>query len=224
MRLNKFIAGCGYCSRREADRLIAARRVLVNGQVARLGTQVSVKDKVEVDHQLISNKQKKVYLAFFKPVGVITTTDSKSDNNVMDYVNIPTRIFPVGRLDVASSGLLILTNDGELAQKLMRHENNVEKEYEVEVDKKVTLEFLSQMASGVQISYSYKTLPAKVKKLGHNKFSIILVEGKNRQIRKMCEHLGYSVKKLVRTRIGQVKLLGLKPGEWRELKDFKPQP
>ncbi len=216
-RLNKYLSEIGYCSRREADKLIGERRIKINGDVAKMGVKISLKDKIYIDGKLIiSNyKTKKVYLAFNKPAGIVCTTDVKREkNNIIEYINYPTRIFPIGRLDKASEGLIFLTNDGDIVNKILRARNNHEKEYEVIVDRPITQEFISSMSQGVPILNTV-TRTCFVKQLHKKKFKIILTQGLNRQIRRMCEYLGYQVKKLKRTRIMNIKL-DMKIGTYRE--------
>tara|TARA_B100001540_G_scaffold32951_2_gene28960 strand:- start:1993 stop:2727 length:735 start_codon:yes stop_codon:yes gene_type:complete len=216
-RLNKYLSEIGYCSRREADKLIEERRIKINGDVAKMGVKISLKDKIHIDGQLIiSNyKIKKVYLAFNKPAGIVCTTDIKREkNNIIEYINYPTRIFPIGRLDKASEGLIFLTNDGDIVNKILRARNNHEKEYEVIVDRPITQEFIVSMSKGVPILNTV-TRTCFVKQLHKKKFKIILTQGLNRQIRRMCEYLGYQVIKLKRTRIMNIKL-DVKIGTYRE--------
>lgn len=216
VRINKYIAEAGICSRREADRLIEAGKVEINGRHATLGDRVSDEDDVVVNGKRISANTEKFYIAFHKPVGVITTTDKKSTNTVMDYVKPGVRVFPVGRLDVESSGLLLLTNDGEIVNKILKSENKLEKEYVVSVNKAVQPEDIEALRQGVKID-GRKTLPAKVERLGAKRLDIVLVQGRNRQIRRMCERLGYEVKTLERVRIGEIRLEDIAPGRWRFL-------
>lgn len=219
IRINKYLTTAGYCSRRQADRLIEQSLVFVNGRVASLGQQVEKGDEVRAEGQVVKlSNDKKVYLAFYKPVGVICTTDKKAKDNIVDYINYPERVYPVGRLDVVTSGLIIMTNDGELVNKVSRRENKVEKEYLVKVDKEVTEEFVKQLQSGVNIG-DYTTLPAKVEKVDERKISLTIIEGKNQQVRRMCEAGGYRVQKLVRRRIGDLTLEGLRPGKYKVLSE-----
>lgn len=216
-RLNKFLSEAGVTSRREADKLIAAQKVLVNGRIAVMGEKVEDSDEIVVEGRKIERSNKpKIYLAYNKPVGIICSTDPKAKDNIVDAIGFPERIFNIGRLDVASSGLILMTNDGEIVNKILRAEGRHEKEYVVTVDKTVTPDFMSKMRHGVQLEDG-KTLPSRVEKIGDEAFSIILVEGRNRQIRRMCETLGYQVKSLVRIRIMHILLGDLKPGEWRHL-------
>tara|TARA_B100001105_G_scaffold246713_1_gene230670 strand:- start:85 stop:828 length:744 start_codon:yes stop_codon:yes gene_type:complete len=207
-RINKFLSEIGYCSRREADKLIEQGRITINGEVPEMGTKVSDEDEVRVNGKLVSKPKKKkmVYLAFNKPVGIVCTTDQKREkNNIIDYINYPTRIFPIGRLDKPSEGLIFLTNDGDIVNKILRARNKHEKEYEVTVHKPVTKEFIQVMSSGVPILDTI-TRKCQVKQTGKKTFKIILTQGLNRQIRRMCEHLEYDVKKLKRVRIMNIKL------------------
>ncbi|HXI00617.1 MAG TPA: 23S rRNA pseudouridine(2604) synthase RluF [Sphingobacteriaceae bacterium] len=215
-RLNKFISETGFCSRREADKLIDQGRVTVNGEPAQLGTKVSNKCSVLVDGLSISKKEMPVYLAFNKPVGITCTTELKIRDNIISYINYKKRIFPIGRLDKPSSGLIFLTNDGDIVNKILRAGNNHEKEYLVTVNKPITPQFIEKMANGVSILDTI-TKKCTITAEDKNIFRIILTQGLNRQIRRMCETLGYSVLKLKRTRIMNISLKGLKSGEWRYL-------
>ena len=202
-RINKFLSEIGYCSRRAADKLINERRVSVNNKVIGLGIKVSFSDEVRVDGGLVTNPKKKkkfVYLMFNKPVGVECTTDRNVKNNIIDFIGYPKRIFPIGRLDKNSEGLILLTNDGDIVNKILRTENNNEKEYVVYVNKKISSDFLSNMRKGVQLKNNL-TKSCKVKKINNYSFNIILTQGMNRQIRKMCLKLDYKVKFLRRIRI-----------------------
>ena len=217
-RLNKFIADSGYCSRREADRLIEEGRVDVDGPPGALGDRILPGMRVTVDGHPLSGRGEKVYLLLNKPVGVVCTADPREPMNVVDYLNYPVRIFPVGRLDKDSEGLLLLTSDGEIVNRILRAAGGHEKEYEVTVDRPVTREFLEKMAAGVPILDTV-TLPCRVRRTGDRSFNIILVQGLNRQIRRMCEALGYSVRSLRRIRIMNIRLGKLRPGQWRALTD-----
>lgn len=217
-RLNKFIADSGYCSRREADRLIEEGRVDVDGHPGALGDRILPGMRVTVDGHPLSGRGEKVYLLLNKPVGVVCTADPREPMNVVDYLNYPVRIFPVGRLDKDSEGLLLLTSDGEIVNRILRAAGGHEKEYEVTVDQPVTREFLEKMAAGVPILDTV-TLPCRVRRTGDRSFNIILVQGLNRQIRRMCEALGYSVRSLRRIRIMNIRLGKLRPGQWRALTD-----
>lgn len=217
-RLNKFIADSGYCSRREADRLIEEGRVDVDGHPGALGDRILPGMRVTVDGHPLSGRGEKVYLLLNKPVGVVCTADPREPMNVVDYLNYPVRIFPVGRLDKDSEGLLLLTSDGEIVNRILRAAGGHEKEYEVTVDRPVTREFLEKMAAGVPILDTV-TLPCRVRRTGDRSFNIILVQGLNRQIRRMCDALGYSVRSLRRIRIMNIRLGKLRPGQWRALTD-----
>lgn len=217
-RLNKYIADSGYCSRREADRLIAEGRVRVDGHVGVTGERVLPGMKVECDGHPLSGRGELVYIALNKPRGIVCTADPREPMNVVDYVNYPIRIFPVGRLDKDSEGLLLLTSDGEIVNRLLRAAGGHEKEYEVEVDKPLTEEFMKKMMSGVPILDTV-TLPCRLRRTGVRSFNLVLVQGLNRQIRRMCEALGYTVQKLRRVRINQIKIGSLQPGQWRELSE-----
>ena len=222
-RINKYLSEIGYCSRREADRLIADGRVLVNGEPVEMGLKVSAEDKIVVNGEAISNpKNKLVYIAFNKPKGIVCTTDTRVEkDNIIDYINYSKRIFPIGRLDKASEGLIFLTNDGDIVNKILRARNNHEKEYIVTVNKPITKEFLHEMSNGVPILDTV-TKKCFVKQTHKNEFKIILTQGLNRQIRRMCEYLDYRVTELIRVRIMNVNL-DLKVGKWRYLsaKEFK---
>ncbi len=217
-RVNKFISDAGYASRREADRLIESGKVTINGVVATLGDRVGGSDKVRVNGNLIENETSYVYLALNKPVGISSTTDPNDKTNVIDFVNYPTRIFHIGRLDKDSEGLLLLTNDGDIVNKILRAGNNHEKEYEVWVDKPLDNKFVERMSSGIRILGTI-TKPCKVEIEGAKKFRITLTQGLNRQIRRMCESLGYEVTRLRRVRIMNIKLAPLATGQWRELEE-----
>ena len=215
-RLNKYIADSGYCSRREADRMITEGRVKIDGRIGVLGDRVLPGMEVVCDGKSLSGQGKKVYIALNKPRGIVCTADPREPMNVVDYIGYPIRIFPVGRLDKDSEGLLLLTSDGEIVNRLLRAAGGHEKEYEVEVDKPLTPEFMQKMMAGVPILDTV-TLPCKLRRTGSRSFNLILVQGLNRQIRRMCEALGYNVVKLKRVRINTVKLGSLQPGQWKEL-------
>lgn len=217
-RLNKYIADSGYCSRREADKLIEQGKVTINGRIAQIGERVAPNSKVVVNKQLISHDSDKVYIALNKPIGIVCTTDLREPNNIVSFVNYPARIYPVGRLDKDSEGLILLTSDGDIVNKILRAQGKHDKEYEVKVDKTITQDFLDKMASGVPI-LGQKTLPCKIYKTGNRSFRIILIQGLNRQIRRMCEYLGYNVVNLKRTRIMNINLGRMKVGQWRPLSD-----
>lgn len=216
-RINKFLSEAGYCSRREADKLIEQGRVTINGRIPEMGTKVTSGDEVRVDGNSIHNKEeKKIYLAFNKPVGIVCTTDTGVEkDNIIDYINYPKRIFPIGRLDKASEGLIFLTNDGDIVNKILRARNNHEKEYIVTVDRPITSTFLERMRLGIPI-LNTMTKKCEVEQLGKFDLRIVLTQGLNRQIRRMCEYLNYNVVKLKRTRIMNVKL-DVPVGKWRDL-------
>lgn len=216
MRINKWISETGYCSRREADKLIEAGKVTINGETAVLGSQAEDGDEVRVDGRVLKTKVNGVYLAVHKPVGITSTTESHVKGNIVDFVGYPERIFPIGRLDKDSEGLILMTNDGDIVNKILRSEGKHEKEYIVTVDKPLTPRFIQAMGEGVRI-LGEMTLPCTVTRISERVFRIILTEGKNRQIRRMCTALGYGVRKLQRIRIMNIHLGSLKSGEWREL-------
>ena len=220
VRINKYLSEAGVCSRRGADRLIEEGRVSVNGTLAFLGSVVKNSDEVRVDGNLVKPVIKKVLIAFNKPRGIVcTTADPKSkDVNIIEYINYPERIFPVGRLDKDSEGLILLSNDGDLSNKIMKARNFHEKEYEVEVDKPFDDEFLKKMSEGVPILDTI-TRKCTLKRTGKTSFNIILTQGLNRQIRRMCEYFGYKVLKLKRIRIMNIKLGNLKSGTYRNITD-----
>lgn len=222
MRLNKFISSTGICSRREADELIKQKKVRVNGEIATLGYIVDKKDKVEVNGKLLKQKKNDVYIVLNKPVGITCTTERHIEGNIIDFVNYPERIFPIGRLDKDSEGLILLTNDGDIVNEILREENNHDKEYIVTVNKKITPSFINGMSKGVKIYNPVKnqytiTKKCKVIKINDKTFKIILSQGLNRQIRRMCQKLGYKVMKLQRIRIMNIILKGLPLGKWRYL-------
>ena len=215
-RINKFLSEIGYCSRRAADKLIDQGRVKINGEIPLMGTKVSDEDEVSVNGKVVhrAKKKKMVYIAFNKPVGIVCTTDQmREKNNIIDYINYPTRIFPIGRLDKPSEGLIFLTNDGDIVNKILRARNNHEKEYEVTVSKPITKEFIEAMGNGLPILDTV-TRKCFVKQTDKKKFKIILTQGLNRQIRRMCEYLEYDVRKLKRVRIMNIKL-DIPVGEYR---------
>jgi len=215
VRINKFLSQAGFCSRREADKFILDERVTINGVVAKMGQKIDLNDDISVDGERISKKpNKKIYIILNKPKGIVCTTDSGVEkDNIIDYVNHPKRIFPIGRLDKTSEGLIFLTNDGDIVNKILRAKNKHEKEYHVTVDKPINNNFIKQMSSGVPILNTV-TRPCDVKRVREYEFKIILTQGLNRQIRRMCEHLGYRVKKLKRIRIMNIKL-DIPLGDWR---------
>jgi 23S rRNA pseudouridine2604 synthase len=220
MRLNKFISETGMCSRRVADAWIEQRRVKVNGKVAELGTQVNEDDEVHVNGRIIGARKKQhVYIALNKPPGITCTTERHIPGNIIDFIKHKERIFPIGRLDKESEGLILLTSNGNIVNEILRSENNHEKEYIVSVDKPVTDEFLAKMERGVKLpELNVVTKRCKVRRVNPKTFRIILTQGLNRQIRRMCEIFGYKVLRLQRVRIINVKLNGLKSGKWRDLK------
>ena len=216
-RINKYLSEVGYCSRRVADRLIEEGKVTINGKIPEIGTKVEEGDYVEVEGHRIKKlkKQKNTYLIFNKPVGIVCTTDIKVEpDNIIEFINYPIRIFPVGRLDKMSEGLIFLTNDGEIVNKILRARNNHEKEYIVSVNRPINKDFIQRMSNGVEILET-RTKNCFVEQLGLKKFKIILTQGLNRQIRRMCETLGYRVKSLKRVRIMNIKL-DLPTGKYRE--------
>ncbi|MBT3442207.1 MAG: 23S rRNA pseudouridine(2604) synthase RluF [Flavobacteriaceae bacterium] len=226
IRINKFLSQAGFCSRREADQYIIDGRVTINGTIAVIGSKINLDDDISVDGERISKKHiKKLYLMLNKPKGIVCTTDSGVEkSNIIDFINHPQRIFPIGRLDKTSEGLIFLTNDGDIVNKILRAKNKHEKEYHVTVNKPINSEFIKKMSSGVPILNTV-TRRCKVKYVKEYEFKIILTQGLNRQIRRMCEHLGYRVKKLKRIRIMNIEL-DISIGEWRyftteELSDLK---
>ena len=220
-RLNKYLSEAGYCSRRAADKLIDEGRVTINGVVPEMGTKVVQGDAVKVDGKTILNDAKKrTYIAFNKPVGIVCTTDSGVEkDNIIDYINYPSRIFPIGRLDKDSEGLILLTDDGDIVNKILRASNNHEKEYIVTVDKPISQTFVQRMSSGVPILETV-TKECKVQKLSTYEFKIVLTQGLNRQIRRMCEYLNYEVQSLKRTRIMNIHLK-CEVGSYRDLTDLE---
>ena len=223
IRINKFLSEAGYCSRRQADALLQEGRITINGAVPALGEKVKPGDVVAVDGLEVGQKEESfIYLAFNKPVGIVCTTDTRVErNNIIDYINHPQRIFPVGRLDKDSQGLILLTNDGDIVNKILRAKNNHDKEYVVKVDKPLDADFARRMEGGIPILDTV-TAPCKVKVLDRYRFNIILTQGLNRQIRRMCEYLGYEVKSLRRIRIMHLPL-DVPVGQWRYLTDAEQQ-
>ena len=220
MRLNKYISETGVCSRREADSWIEAGRVSVNGVRAALGTQVGEGDQVQVDGKPIGVKRRPVYIALNKPVGITCTTERHIAGNIVDFVAHPERIFPIGRLDKESEGLILLTNQGDIVNEILRVENRHEKEYVVTVDRPIDEAFLAAMSRGVHLpELEVTTLPCRLTRRGVKTFSIVLMQGLNRQIRRMCAVFGYEVRRLQRVRVVNVLLGDLKPGKWRNLTD-----
>lgn len=216
-RINKFLSETGYCSRRAADKLIDAGRVTINGSIPEMGTKITEDDEVRVDGVLISKpKDDFVYILLNKPVGIVCTTDTRREKaNVIDFINYPKRIFPIGRLDKPSEGLLLLTNDGDIVNKILRARNNHEKEYIVTVDQPITRTFITEMGKGVPILDTI-TKECEVEHLSKYTFRIVLTQGLNRQIRRMCEHFGYEVQQLKRIRIMNIQL-DVPIGKWRDL-------
>lgn len=226
MRLNNYISSTGICSRREADKLIQQKKVTINGKIAGIGQNVEEKDIVKVNGKRIFQKKNDVYIALNKPVGITCTTERHIKGNIIDYINYPERIFPVGRLDKPSEGLIILTNDGSIVNKILRKENNHEKEYVVTVNKDISQDFIDGMSNGVKIfnpvtNKHVITNKCKVSKVNSRTFKIILTQGYNRQIRRMCEVFNYDVKKLQRVRIMGLTLKGIPTGKWRQLKQHE---
>ena len=216
MRINKFISESGKASRRGADKLIAEGRVTINGSIAKIGSQVEPGDDVRVSGDQIRLARNNVYIALNKPIGITSTTEKRVKGNIADLVNHPLRVFNIGRLDKDSDGLILLTNDGDIVNEILRAENKHEKEYIVSVDRPITPEFLKKMSEGVKILDTV-TLPCEVRQLSKFDFQIILTQGLNRQIRRMCEALGYEVYRLQRTRIMNIHLGNLPLGQWRDL-------
>ncbi len=221
VRINKYLSAAGFCSRREADRLVEAGRVSIDGRIAGMGDKVSDGQKVQVDNKDISFEEEKILLAFNKPAGIVcTTTDSQGANNIVDYIGYNKRIYPIGRLDKDSHGLILMTNNGEIMDKILRSANGHEKEYIVEVNKDIDDEFVKNMSKGVYLEELERTtLPCRVYKDGKRKFRIILTQGLNRQIRRMCDNLGYRVVDLKRIRIMNIVLGDLKEGSYRNVTD-----
>ena len=217
IRINKYLSEIGFCSRRRADTLIEQERIKINGDIALMGQKVQLTDEIKIDNKLVKpiKTKKNIYLAFNKPIGIVCTTDTRREkDNIIDFINYPSRIFPIGRLDKPSEGLIFLTNDGDIVNKILRANNQHEKEYIVEVNKPVTKDFIKSMANGVPI---LETITSKclVKQTGKKTFKIILTQGLNRQIRRMCEYFDYKVRSLKRVRIMNIKL-DIPVGEYRE--------
>ncbi len=224
MRINNYISASGFCSRREADALVLAKKVKINGRLAEMGSQVKDKDRVEVNGKRIEQLKKHVYIMLNKPAGIVCTTERKIRGNIIAFVGHKERIFPIGRLDKDSEGLILLTSDGSIVNEILREENQHDKEYQVSVNKEITPEFLIQMSEGVTIFNPVKekhemTKPCVIHKNGEKAFTIVLSQGLNRQIRRMCEALGYQVVNLKRVRIMHIKLGKLKTGVWRDLSE-----
>lgn len=218
-RINKYLSEVGYCSRRAADKLIEQDRITINGKVPEMGTKVTEADEIRVDGKLIQdNKEKPVYIAFNKPIGIVCTTDTRVEkDNIIDYIGYPTRIFPIGRLDKPSEGLIFLTNDGDIVNKILRARNNHEKEYIVTVNRPINETFVQKMSAGIPILDTV-TRECKVEQIDKYRFRIVLTQGLNRQIRRMCEYLDYRVTKLRRIRIMNIEL-DIPIGEWRDISD-----
>ena len=216
INLNKYISSSGICSRREAEKFINEGRVTLNGKPTRLGNRVAKKDVVKLDGRLVNPKNTTLYIALNKPVGIVSTTDDREPKNIIKHINYPERLFPIGRLDKPSEGLIFLTNDGDIVNKILRSGNNHEKEYFVSVNNSISEDFIEKMSNGIPILGTV-TQKCKVDKVSDKIFKIILTQGLNRQIRRMCEYLGYEVTKLKRTRIMNVELGYLQAGDWREL-------
>ena len=219
IRLNKFLSDAGVCSRREADRLISAGKVTINGVVAVLGDKVSSDDVVKVNGEVVSREEEQIIIAFNKPEGVECTAQKDNPDNIIDYIGYEKRIYPIGRLDKNSRGLILLTNDGSIVNGILKASNYHEKEYVVTVDKEITGEFIEAMSSGVKILDDVMTRPCEVKKTKKHEFNIVLTQGLNRQIRRMCKALGYNVTKLRRVRIMNIELGNLGKGKYRNLTD-----
>ncbi|WP_435416597.1 23S rRNA pseudouridine(2604) synthase RluF [Polaribacter aestuariivivens] len=218
INLNKYISSSGICSRREAEKFINEGRVTINGKPTQLGNRVGKKDVVKLDGRLVTPKNKTLYIALNKPVGIVSTTDDREPNNIVKHINYPERLFPIGRLDKPSEGLIFLTNDGDIVNKILRSGNNHEKEYFVTVNKSITPDFIDKMGNGIPILGTI-TQKCFVEKIADKIIKIVLTQGLNRQIRRMCEYLDYEVTKLKRTRIMNVELGYLQTGDWRELTD-----
>ncbi len=216
IRLNKYIRDSGFCSRREADRYIESGAVLINKKIATIGSMVKSGDRVYVNNRLIEPEEQKIYIAFNKPMGITCTTDKDDPTNIIDYIRYPKRIFPIGRIDKDSEGLILLTNDGDIVNRILRVDNEHSKEYVVTVNRKITDSFVEEMSSGVSI-HNTLTLPCQVERINENTFSITLIQGLNRQIRLMCEALGYEVVNLKRIRVMGITSKGIGVGNYREL-------
>ena len=222
LRLNKFLSDAGICSRREADRLIEAGKVMIDGRTAVLGDKVNDSQRVTVNGREVIRNDELILLALNKPEGIECTTDASNPDNIVDYIHYPKRVYPIGRLDKNSTGLILLTNTGELVDQILRSSNQHEKEYVVTVDHRISPDFLKQMSEGVEIyidneDRSVTTRKCKIEQISDNRFSIILTQGFNRQIRRMCKALGYSVTALKRVRVMNIRLDDLKEGSWREV-------
>lgn len=227
IRLNKFLSDAGFCSRREGDRLVEQGRVFVNGIKAVMGQKVTLSDVIKVDNETVSREDEQIFIAFNKPVGVECTSDTSNPDNIIDYINYPKRIYPIGRLDKNSQGLILLTNDGSLVNNILKASNYHEKEYVVTVDKPITDEFLKKMSEGVEIDVPQRnsdkktvrrvTRPCKITIVNRHTFNIVITQGLNRQIRRMCDALGYNVQKLKRIRIMNIMLDNLPKGAYRDV-------
>jgi 23S rRNA pseudouridine2604 synthase len=222
MRINKYLSSSGFCSRRKADKLVESGKVLINGKAATLGSKVAENDRVEVDGEQITLTKEKIYILYNKPVGVICSSDETLPDNIISAINLKERIFPVGRLDVASSGAILLTNDGEFANRVIHPKFEHDKEYIVRTEQEITDDFVEKMSSGVEI-LDTKTNPCKVAKLKDRSFRITLKQGLNRQIRRMCETLNFDVKSLTRVRVLNICLGDLEYGEWRHIEGVELQ-
>lgn len=218
IRINKFLSEAGVCSRREADRFIEEGKVKIDGKIAQMGSKVTKDNQVTFCDKPVKKEEKLVLIAFNKPEGIVSTTDHSDPDNIIDYINYGMRIYPIGRLDKDSEGLILLTNDGNIVNKILRAENHHEKEYIVTVNKEITLEFIKKMSTGVPILDTVSN-PCKVTQIDKYTFNIILTQGLNRQIRRMCEHLGYRVVNLRRIRVMNILLGRLKPGDYRNVTD-----
>lgn len=218
IRINKFLSDAGLCSRREADKYIEEGKVKIDGVKAEIGSRVKPQSRVTLNGKPVENKEKRVLIAFNKPVGIVSTTSKKEPNNIVDFINYPTRIFPIGRLDKDSEGLILLTNDGDIVNSILRERYGHEKEYVVTVNKEISRDFVKQMSEGVPILDTV-TKPCDIKVIDKYTFSIILTQGLNRQIRRMCEYLGYRVVRLIRMRVMNINLGRLKSGTWRNVTD-----
>lgn len=220
IRLNKYLSDAGVCSRREADRLVEQGRVTINGQTAIMGQKVTIMDKVCVDGELVGREEAQILIALNKPAGIECTSDLSNPDNIIDFIGYPKRIYPIGRLDKNSQGLILLTNDGSLVNSILKGSNYHEKEYIVTVDKPITNEFIEKMSSGVELTeLEQTTRPCKVTKINNHTFNIILTQGLNRQIRRMCQTLGFNVQKLKRVRIMNIELGNLQKGTYRDVTD-----
>lgn len=213
-RLNKAISETGFCSRRAADKLIEEGKVTVNGKLAELGVKVTANDTIHVNNQLITKEVENIYLAFYKPIGITCTTDTSIKGNIVDFINYHERIFPIGRLDKPSEGLIFMTNDGDIVNKILRAKNSHEKEYIVSVNRRINSNFIKKMSNGIPILDTI-TKKCQVEKIDNFTFNIVLTQGLNRQIRRMCEYLGYEVRTLKRTRIMNITLKNIKRGKYR---------